>query len=150
MQIEISWSEFKDFITSTKVSWIYITEEDGSYSLFAVYESFSIKCYLRSSNTADISDFETNYKPSGNSILKPRSPVSNRPEVVLMEPEGESESISSHNFMDKTTWFYRSERVTAETQPFSLALHMPWRTQTLLIVIMGRLLSRMKKSRPMV
>jgi len=43
-----------------------------------------------------------------------KSPISGRPEFIAIEAEGNGEAIPSHNFMDKTTWFQESIRITGE------------------------------------
>lgn len=51
--------------------------------------------------------------------LEKVSPVSGRPEFIMVEPEGDSQSIPSHNFMDKTTWYQSSTRITGEAVSLS-------------------------------
>jgi len=43
------------------------------------------------------------------------SPVTGRPEMILIEAEGSAETICTHNFMDKSTWYEESIRVVAES-----------------------------------
>ncbi|RLA41028.1 MAG: hypothetical protein DRR06_16575, partial [Gammaproteobacteria bacterium] len=44
-----------------------------------------------------------------------KSPLTGRPEVVIVESEGDGETLPSHNFMNKTTWYQASTAVTGET-----------------------------------
>ena len=70
MLIEYSWSEFKDFITDSKLRWIYVNEAGGTnYSVYATYDGFVLKSYIRS-GTSDYTDFETNWKSLGNKPLQ--------------------------------------------------------------------------------
>ena len=49
MLIEISWSEFKTFITDSNLKWIYVNEPNSSnYSVYASYNGFTLKSYLKS------------------------------------------------------------------------------------------------------
>jgi len=43
------------------------------------------------------------------------SPLSGRPEVVVIEAEGDGDSLPSHDFTDKTTWWQESARIMNET-----------------------------------
>lgn len=69
MIIELDWTGFKQFITDSSLSFIYISEPDGvSYSVFSMYQGFTLKSYIKH-DTADHTDFEDNYKSIGNSKL---------------------------------------------------------------------------------
>jgi hypothetical protein len=65
MIVEISWTEFKTFITSTESGWIYTLEPNGAYAVYVTYSGFILKSYLVA-GTADYIDFNSNYKSLGN------------------------------------------------------------------------------------
>lgn len=92
------------------IKWVENSEE---YQIYGFDGNFLVECYIQK-GTADATDFEANYKPGGSSILNPLSPTTKRPETIVVEPEGDSISVVSHNFADKTTWYTGSIQVTGE------------------------------------
>ena len=69
MLVEISWSEFKDFLNNSKLSWIYVDQPGGDYITYASYDGFTLSSYLRSGE-ADHTEFEASWKSLGNQPLK--------------------------------------------------------------------------------
>lgn len=65
MQKFIDWSQFKDFINTRNVDLLMI-EDPSHYFLWADDLAVTIICQLFKDQTADISDFETNYKSTCN------------------------------------------------------------------------------------
>jgi len=63
MQMNLEWAVFKSVCTARSISMQYI-DMIGSYALTAFDDCFEVSCNLVES--ADITDFETNYKASGN------------------------------------------------------------------------------------
>ena len=63
MQMNLEWSVFKSVCTARSLSMQYI-DMTGSYALMAFDDCFEVCCNLVES--ADITDFETNYKATGN------------------------------------------------------------------------------------
>jgi len=66
MQMNLEWPIFKSVCTARSLSMQYI-DLTGSYALMAFDQAFEICCNLV--ETADITDFETNYKTTGNKPL---------------------------------------------------------------------------------
>jgi hypothetical protein len=62
--IEVTWAEFKQLL-GTSIGWVYVQADDLSYSLYVSYNGLIVKCYLIP-NSADITEFEANYKSLGN------------------------------------------------------------------------------------
>lgn len=48
-------------------------------------------------------------------LLPKKSPRTHRPEFTVIEPEGDFDTIVSHDFTDRTTWFQKSVRKTGQT-----------------------------------
>lgn len=71
-KIKTTWSYLKSFIESRNVSIQYV-ETDSSYDLVASDDYFVLSTWLSKnpSDTTDLLDFETNYKPTAN---KPKEP----------------------------------------------------------------------------
>lgn len=63
--IETNWTSFKQFVTARGVSLQYL-DINGDYHLVAIDGPFSIKCFLPQDGSADVLDFEINYKANGN------------------------------------------------------------------------------------
>lgn len=66
MIVEIGWSELKAFKNAAYKQFIYIAEGNGNYLIFCPATSGLVfKCFLRA-GSADLTDFDTNYKSSAN------------------------------------------------------------------------------------
>lgn len=68
-QINLDWSNFKNFVDSRSVSIQYL-ELNDSYYLFAFDGLFSVNCFVPTSDSVTILDFENNYKSAANKSLK--------------------------------------------------------------------------------
>lgn len=68
MKIDISWTEFKDFVDNLSIPIMYIETSD-EYYLYSYNGTFQLHCSLSKGN-AESSDFETNYKPNANNKLQ--------------------------------------------------------------------------------
>lgn len=74
--MEISWSDYKNFVNSRGVS-VQFLETSDNYLLKAFDGPFSVTCLLpKNVNNLDTIDFETNYKTGANLKLEPASPAS--------------------------------------------------------------------------
>lgn len=116
--IDLSWIDFKANITSRNLYVQWFIKND-TYYIFA-YDNIlqlntKIDIEIVGEESADQLDFEANFKSLANKPLEKKSPLTGRPEVIIVESEGDGETLPSHNFMDKTTWYQESIRVTAET-----------------------------------
>ena len=110
----------------------YVEQGDGGYDLFSIAEQYTIICTIMGSDTASISDFETNFKAGCSQVSSKDDAfllgtlANNIPLVTERNSDGVPLSSSlprvgseltmaTPNFCDKTTWYYDSTRVTAET-----------------------------------
>lgn len=60
MEIKLSWTQIKAKVTETVT--ISYTSAYDNYYLFLSEPGFNFICVLTPDNTADVADFETNYK----------------------------------------------------------------------------------------
>jgi hypothetical protein len=126
-KLNVSYSTIKQLFS--KIPSYYISQGDGGYLLLSVGESDLISCKISSAN--DISDFNDNYKLECTSALSVDDVLvlgklaNNIPFITprnedgfsfqIQEPRTGTELImATHNFCDRTTWHYQSERVTDE------------------------------------
>jgi hypothetical protein len=63
--IDLTWLELKSMLNSSTVDFKYI-DTSNRYEIYAYDAGFSSRTIIHKSNTADITDFEANYKPIGN------------------------------------------------------------------------------------
>jgi hypothetical protein len=73
VMIEITWAEFKTFLSASSASFIYAQEPGNAYSVYTSYQGLVLKVYLRD-NSSDKTDFENNYQSIANKRLKETSP----------------------------------------------------------------------------
>lgn len=73
MILEAEWSDLKDFVDAKDVNLQYI-ETGSKYVMVAIDGNFSLSCHLRKNGDADVTDFETNYKPEANKKLDKSDP----------------------------------------------------------------------------
>lgn len=64
--IEVTWTFFKNFLTSTAGKFVYIEEPLANYSAYVAYQGLTIKCFIGPSEKAE---FEASYKALGNTSL---------------------------------------------------------------------------------
>lgn len=62
---EVIWSTFKAFVQARNLS-IQQFEENDTYYMWAVDGPFELSCVLLKDGSADVIDFETNFKPASN------------------------------------------------------------------------------------
>ena len=75
MRERVSWATLKSFLDSRSLPAQYIEYSD-EYKVVGVDSTFSIECVLDkgASDTSDLTDFETNYKPSANIRIEAELP----------------------------------------------------------------------------
>jgi len=121
------WSEFKKWINGTNASLRYTwTDDSASYTILSVDGPVHRVVGINKDGGTDQVDFETNFKAtasitfanvsaSGSPLAFLETPQSNGAARVAIAPLEGSETIySTHNFVDPTTWYSQSTRVTNE------------------------------------
>lgn len=70
--INVDWAQIKSFATARNISIQYV-DYNGNYYLSAIDGGFSLQAILSQEDpsNADLIDFETNFKPTGNKKLDP-------------------------------------------------------------------------------
>jgi len=81
-----SWSAFKTLVGAKKLLMQYV-EESGSYVIRAPEASTLLWAYqMPSTDTADVSDFETNFKPTANAPIEIKAGVG-RSQRICVSPQ---------------------------------------------------------------
>lgn len=70
--IEISWSQFKDFVDTGSASPIYLNEPGEAYSVYLAMNGLTFKTYLRA-DSSELIEFEAGYKDFFNLSLVTKS-----------------------------------------------------------------------------
>lgn len=81
--IKLTWEDFKGILDGQSLSFQYF-EIRNTYCLYCANGPIVIKCLIYKDNSADQTDFETNYKSKGNSDIKA---------MVLTEPKNISTTL---------------------------------------------------------
>ena len=111
---KVDWSILKSNADAKGLKIQHI-EYSSHYEIFAIDGALGMECTLAKDGGADQTDFETNYKAGSNKKLQEIDAMG-KPVVGVMKTSGKDfESISSHDFTDRTTWYSNSSRVTGET-----------------------------------
>jgi hypothetical protein len=125
MRINLSYNDFRNTVNSKSLLWQF-KETTKKYEPFALDNTVIYQCEIWKSgyepkgvdvaqNTADRTDFETNYKAGGNKKLEEAVKFLIPPVVGSTKPNiGARAWVFSHNFCDKTTWYGDSIRITDE------------------------------------
>lgn len=71
--LKVSWSRFKTEASAKGLDWYYVTVSDG-YKVFAIGAVHGMRVAL--DQTADVTDFEDNYKSSATSVVNEAEAVS--------------------------------------------------------------------------
>lgn len=126
-RIQISWTNFKNIVTSKILSIQYDLDSTSVYNIFAfdghfiiyyctiyVIDPTGVPGYDSVANAVDKADFETNYKSKSNKSL-----VSKTSDGRALNAVGKGDvskaNFYTHDWSDPTTWYENSVRVVDET-----------------------------------
>ncbi len=114
----LDWSDLKPEVDAGKVQLKHFTI-NNSYLIEAYDGTILVADSVIKKTTPrnnDQIDFEDNgYKDDSNKKIAKLSPNSQRPEVSVVEAEGNFKAYVTHDFTDKTTWYCMSQRIEGET-----------------------------------
>lgn len=112
--IVLNYTDFKTATSDRSMPMQYVAKSDYGYDLYAFDDEMHFKCILEGS--AEITDFETNYKASANVPIHSNkvTPDQGALKVSTYAPEGSSATKVSHDWTDKTTWQGSSIEISAE------------------------------------
>ena len=105
------WGEFKKWLDGTYAKLRYVYADQGAaYLIVATDGSLTRACSI---NKGDAAEFEAQYIALANKAQEAKN--SDNLQQFASEPRSGTEVIyATHNFADKTTWFWKSVRVVAE------------------------------------
>lgn len=103
--MQVTWEQFKSFVDVKSISIQYV-EFTSHYKLSIVDAGFFLVCVLdkNPSNTADLDDFESNYKSLGNKNIKNRVITSLGNDDYILNPtgiyiSGTKETTTNHDLL---------------------------------------------------
>lgn len=104
---QVDWNEFKAFVNDRNLS-IQWLDWRGKYWMKAFDGAFELECVVDKVDTpadgSDQKDFEDNYKANGNKKLEAKNPTDAAMQVAIVEAEGSSNTLITHDWADNTTW----------------------------------------------
>lgn len=98
----VNWSEIKSFLDNRSLSCQYV-ELDSKYIIQGHDGNFILQCEINK-NSSDITDFETNYKPTGNASIVTKTQNSAAAVPVSLRLEGMTFSAPANT---TTTYWYK-------------------------------------------
>jgi len=98
IMLEVNWATFKSFIQSRGLSIQYFSIENY-YFLYAVDGTFSIQCKVLQDGSADVVDFESNFKAAGNKKIT----LANQPFDAKELPNGKKLYYRLHGIVHGLT-----------------------------------------------
>jgi hypothetical protein len=116
--IEVTWTFFKSFLTSTAGKFVYIEEPSANYSAYIAYQGLTIKCFI---GPLEKAEFEASYKALGNTSLAQLSNIQSIPSFT-------AKTVTINNTTKKlfarNTGFQHAMSVGANTVTYTLTY--PW------------------------
>jgi hypothetical protein len=128
--LEVSYNVFKSIFNSNISRWnVYkLFESEKTGEIWTGNSEYIYHSYINADNFSDFSsslnlnsviieqpdDALANLIGLG-ALLEPRQEITKALKVVQVGRTGIESIISSHNFCDKTTWFFQSERIVSES-----------------------------------
>jgi hypothetical protein len=109
----VKWADVKAFVDTRGVS-VQFVEAANEYLVMAIDGAFILNCRIQKTGSAEQTDFEDNYKPSGNDKLDKKTGLGISKIAVTEEDGSNFLAMVSHDFTDPTTWWGESVRVTGE------------------------------------
>lgn len=114
---KVEWSEFKAFVDQKGVNPQYYEYQNRDH-IYAFDGPFSLYCRLRldPSDSSDITDWQTNYKPNANERLESVDSTGT-PLMAQEKACGDFSTVVSHNLCDKNTWEISTTDSTWQISP---------------------------------
>lgn len=99
MEVKCDWESLKEFVLARSLSIQYV-DYDGNYYLSAHDGNFSVSMVLSKEDSDNLTDFETNFKASGNS------------KIIPTDTDG---SVLNRAKTTKTGWHYQPHCIEFQT-----------------------------------
>lgn len=118
--MKVGWARFKAFVDSRSLSVHWEDLGEGSHYIVAasdgpLYRECEVDHAEAGQEGADQLDFEANYRDLAESNHTFTTATTHAQKVAIYEGEGDSTTVPSHDWTDKTTWYQESTRVIGET-----------------------------------